>query len=229
MTKLIIKSNHDSNLKLTFHQENNPESRCPYQIRKVKLLYYLEDDTMQVIELSNEHSVNEGCLVSRQKVRRPAPFQKEHLSILDVNVNVNIKILDRVYHLTDCDSFTRSFLQRLGIVVPSSVDIPIDPEIELRRREKDALVPTHPLVKDFRFAKFLQNDRKVLRFSAYWDDRKSENGDVRILEVLFHLSDDTFEIKEKLPINSGRQSNGMFLKRQKLPRVSEVEIYENFL
>lgn len=142
------------------------------------------------------------------------------MSILDVNVNVAVNILDRVYYLTECDSFTRSFLQRLGIVVPGSVDIPIDPEIELRRREKEALVPTHPLIKDFRFAKFLENDRKVLRFSAYWDDRKSENGDVRILEVLFHLSDDTFEIKEKLPINSGRQSNGMFLKRQKLPRVS---------
>lgn len=168
--------------------------------------------------------MNEGCLVSRQKVRRPTPFEFEHLSILDVNVNVRVKILDRTYHLTECDSFTRSFLQRLGIVVPASVDIPIDPEIELRRREKEALVPTHPLIKDFRFAKFLQNDRKVLRFSAFWDDRKCENGDVRILEVLLHLSDDTFEIKEKLPVNSGRQSNGMFLKRQKLPRVSSNTI-----
>jgi len=60
----------------------------------------------------------------------------------------------------------------------------------------------------------------VLRFCGYWDDTKCENGDIRMLEVLFHLSDDTIEIKERLPMNSGRQSNGMFLKRAKLPRVS---------
>lgn len=205
-----------------YFTENNPESRCPYQIRKIKLLYYLEDDTIQIIELGNEQSGNEGCIVSRQKIRRPAPYDFENMSILDVNVNVTVNILNRKYHLTDCDTFTRTFLQRLGIIVHRSVDIPIDPEIELRRREKEALVPTHPLVKDFRFAKFLENDRKVLRFSAYWDDTTCENGDVRILEVLFHLSDDTFEIKEKLAVNCGRQSNGMFLKRQKLPRVSFI-------
>lgn len=86
------------------------------------------------------------------------------------------------------------------------------------------MVAKHPTPKDYRFAQFLVNDRKVLRFSAYWDDRGAENGDVRILEVLYHLADDTFEIKEKLPRNCGRMSNGMFLKRDKLPRVSHMAL-----
>lgn len=64
----------------------------------------------------------------------------------------------------------------------------------------------------------MENDRKVLRFSGYWDDRDSEFGDVHHLEVLYHLSDDTIEIKWKLPPNSGYNSNGMFLKRGKLPK-----------
>lgn len=39
--------------------------------------------------------------------------------------------------------------------------------------------------------------------------------------MLYHLSDDTFEIKEKLPLNSGRDSNGMFLRRGRLPKQFE--------
>jgi hypothetical protein len=183
------------------------------------LLYYLEDDTIQIIEPRSDSGIIKGCLVSRQRIRKPPPYQNEHTTLLELNVDRTIRILDRVYHLTDCDTFTRNFLQRLGIAVPSSVEIPVDPTTEIRRKEKESMVPKHPFPKDFRFAQFLENDRKVLRFQGYWDDTKSENGDVRILEVLYHLSDDTVEIKEKLAANSGRHSNGMFLKRGKLPRV----------
>lgn len=94
--------------------------------------------------------------------------------------------------------------------------------------ERASMIAKHPAPKDYRFAKFLQNDRKVLRFLAYWDDTRSENGDVRVLEVLFHLADNTFEIKEKLQPNCGRQSNGMFLKRTKLSRVKDL-LFKNFL
>jgi hypothetical protein len=183
------------------------------------LIYYLEDDTIQITEPRSDSGIIKGCLVSRQRIRKPAPFHNEHISLLDLNVDKTIRILDRVYHLTDCDIFTKNFLQRLGISVPKSVEIPLDPTTEIRRREKESMVPKHPFPKDFRFAQFLENDRKVLRFQGFWDDTNNENGDVRVLEVLYHLADDTVEIKEKLPVNSGRQSNGMFLRRGKLPRV----------
>ncbi|CRK98354.1 CLUMA_CG011714, isoform A [Clunio marinus] len=201
-----------------YFKETLPETRTPYQIRRIKLIYFLEDDTIQIIEPLSDSGVVNGCLVSRQRIMKPAPFNTEHITLLDLNVNETIRLLDRVYHITDCDKFTRNFLQRLGISVSASVEIPVDPTTELRRREKESMIPKHPFPKDFKFAKFLQNDRKVLRFSGYWDDTKSENGDIRVLDVLYHLADDTFEIKEKLPLNSGRQSNGMLLKRGKLPR-----------
>lgn len=202
-----------------YFKDTLTESKTPYQIRQIKLIYYLEDDTIQITESRSDSGIIKGCLVSRQRIKKAAPFNFENISLLDLNVNQTIRILDRIYHLTECDIFTRSFLQRLGISVPNPVEIPLDPTTEIRRREKESMVPKHPFPKDFRFAQFLENDRKVLRFSGYWDDTNCENGDIRMLDVLYHLADDTVEIKEKLPVNSGRHSNGMFLRRGKLPRV----------
>lgn len=204
-----------------YFKESLTEAKTPYQIRQIKLVYYLEDDTIQITEPRTDSGIIQGCLVSRQRIYKPTPFDREHVSLLDLNVDRTITLLDRVYHITDCDTYTRHFLQRLGIAVPRPAETPLDPTTELRRRAKDAMMPKHPFPKDFRFAQFLQNDRKVLRFSGYWDDTRSENGDIRMLELLYHLSDDTVEIKEKLPMNSGRQiANGIFLKRGKLPRVT---------
>lgn len=187
------------------------------------MIYYLDDDTLQIMEPGSDSGIIKGCLVSRQRIKKPRPYHNEFLTLIDLNVNHTIRILDRVYHITDCDVFTRNFLQRLGIFVPSSVQIPDDPTTEIRRLEKESMTPKHPLLKDLSFAQFLENDRKVLRFQAYWDDTKTACGDIRVLDVLYHLADDTFEIKEKLEPNSGRRSNGMFLKRGKLPRVSRCD------
>lgn len=65
----------------------------------------------------------------------------------------------------------------------------------------------------------------VLKFQGYWDDR-SEFGDVRKLEICYYLSDDTIDIKEHFPRNSGREGPSTFLKRCKLPRVSYEIKYE---
>jgi hypothetical protein len=203
-----------------YFKETLPEvNRIPYQIRTVKICYFLQDDTVQIHEMRGE--LGSQCLVSRQRIKKAKPLNESFVTLLDFNVDSMVSLLDRVYHITDCDVFTRNFLNRLGICVPSPVETPKDPATEIRKLEKQSMIAKHPTPKDYRFAKFLQNDRKVLRFSAYWDDRGSENGDVRVLEVLFHMADDTFEIKEKLSPNCGRQSNGMFLKRAKLPRVGK--------
>lgn len=168
-----------------YFKDTLTESKIPYQIRKIKLVYYLEDDTIQITEPRSDSGIIKGCLVSRQRVSKPVPFAKEHVSLLDLNVNRTITLLDRVYHITDCDVFTRKFMQRLGIAVPQSVEIPVDPTTELRRREKESMVPKHPFPKDFRFAQFLENDRKVLRFSGYWNDKSENGGNLKDASNLF--------------------------------------------
>ncbi|EDS45541.1 EF-hand domain-containing family member C2 [Culex quinquefasciatus] len=93
-----------------------------------------------------------------------------------------------------------------------------DPSTELRKKQDAAKLAKRPAYKIDTLGKFLEYDRKVLRFQGFWDDRSSLFGDLHELEVLYHLSDDTFEVKEKLPLNSGRDSNGMFLRRGRLPK-----------
>lgn len=99
--------------------------QAPYQVRKVRILFYLEDGTMQVSEPRVDNSgLSQGCVVSRQRVPRPPPCQHEFLSILDLNVNQTVTIFDRVYQITGCDLFTRHFLNRTGISVPDPIDTP---------------------------------------------------------------------------------------------------------
>ncbi|XP_055640379.1 EF-hand domain-containing family member C2 isoform X2 [Toxorhynchites rutilus septentrionalis] len=208
---------------LCFHgyiQETLTEvDRIPYQIRKVKILYYLEDGTMQVSEPRTLNSgIPQGCLVTRQRIPRPQPYDGEFTSLLDLNINHTVQLFDRVYTITGCDEYTRNFLNRLGVSVPESVEAPIDPSTELRKKQDAAKLAKKPAYKIDTLGKFIEYDRKVLRFQGFWDDRSSLFGDLHELEVLYHLSDDSIEIKENLPINSGRDSNGMFLRRGRLPK-----------
>ena len=200
-----------------YFKETLPE---PYQVRKVKIFYYLEDGSIQVSEPKSANSgFPQKCLVSRQRVPLPPPNQHDFVSVLDLNVNQTAQLFDRVYLITDCDLYTRKFLNRQGIAVPDPIDTPKDPSTELRILQESSMKARKPFTRVDTLGKFLKNDRKVLRFDGYWDDTNSENGDIRHLEVLYHLSNDTMEIKEKLPDNCGRDSNGMFLKRMKLPKV----------
>ncbi|XP_058116379.1 EF-hand domain-containing family member C2 [Anopheles ziemanni] len=203
-----------------YFQESLTEvDRLPYQVRKVRILYYLEDDTLQVSEPRTLNSgIPQGCLVTRQRIPRPPPYDREFTSLLDMNISHTVQLFDRVYTITGCDDFTRRFLNRLGVSVPGSIEQPIDPATELRKQQDSAKMAKLPAYKIDTLGKFLQYDRKVLRFKGVWDDRASVFGDVHELEVLYHLSDDTVEIKEKLPVNSGRDSNGMFLRRSRLPK-----------
>lgn len=67
-----------------------------------------------------------------------------------------------------------------------------------------------PFRKD-KLAQFLKNDRKVLLFHGYWDDRDSMFGDIRDLNIYYFLADDTIQIKEIFPRNSGRDGKDRVL------------------
>lgn len=79
--------------------------------------------------------------------------------------------------------------------------------------------PRKPSVHIDTLGQFLENDRKVLRFYAYWDDRESMFGDLRNLIVYYFLADDTIQVNEIYPVNSGRDAPAKMLARQKLPKV----------
>ncbi|KAI9576779.1 hypothetical protein GQX74_010761 [Glossina fuscipes] len=60
--------------------------QAPFQVRKVKILYCLEDGTMQVLEPKVENSgIPQGCMVHRQRIPKPPPCRSDFMSTLDLN------------------------------------------------------------------------------------------------------------------------------------------------
>ena len=53
-------------------------------------------------------------------------------------------------------------------------------------------------------------------------------GDAREMELHYFLADDTVEICERIPNNSGRDAVPMFLRRARLPKVLDPSI-DNFM
>jgi len=65
---------------------------------------------------------------------------------------------------------------------------------------------------------FLEWDRKVCRFYAIMDDLLLPQFERRPFVILYFLADDTIELREQYPLNSGRDSFPIFYRRSKLAR-----------
>ncbi|KDR17132.1 EF-hand domain-containing family member C2, partial [Zootermopsis nevadensis] len=193
-----------------------------YHIRKVKIFLFMEDGTIQVLEPTiNNSGIPQGTLISRQRIPFPAPRNEDFYDILDFNIGKEVELFGRVYKITNCDRFTRIFLNRVGIHVPDPINIPPDPYSVQREKLSEGMVPKKPSRHIDKLGQFLDFDRKVLRFYGYWDDRESLNGMLHDLEIHYYLADDTIEVKENIPPNSGCDSGFMFLHRCKLLKVYE--------
>ncbi|XP_045448004.1 EF-hand domain-containing family member C2-like [Melitaea cinxia] len=193
-----------------YFQQTLHEMRLSAHIlRKVDIFFFLEDGTIKVIEPKTGNSgLSQGTLISRQRIR--LPFSTDlYYDVLDLNIGREIQFYGKVFKIVNCDNFTRVFLNRLGINVPDPQPWP-----DAVERSPDTTRP--PKHRPFR--QFLDFDRQVLRFYGYWDDRDTEFGIIHHLELHYFLADDTMEIKEVLPPNSGMEAGPMFLKRMRLPR-----------
>ncbi|XP_011304473.1 EF-hand domain-containing family member C2 [Fopius arisanus] len=200
-----------------FFQETVEERwKSSHQIRLVTISFFLEDGTMKIVEPAISNSgLEQGVLVRRQRIPIPDRVPYRFYDILDLNIGKEPEIFGRVYKIVNCDKFTKIFLNRMGIPVPDPIDLPSDPYIERRSVPTFAKKPNRKIDT---LGKFLTYDRKVLRFYGYWDDRESEYGIIHDLEVRYYLADDTIEIKEILPKNSGREGSSMYIKRMKIPK-----------
>ena len=99
-----------------------------FRVRNVRVLYYLEDDSMQVSEPKEENSgIPQGVFIKRHRIPKPDAAGDEVIAVFpraapgcllsdlalqfytynDLSVNVEIKIYGRTFRLTDADPFTR--------------------------------------------------------------------------------------------------------------------------
>jgi len=203
-----------------YFQESVHEMREEqHRIRKCKIYFYLEDDSIQVIERRVENSgIPQGTLIRRHRIPLPPPRDEEYYTVEHFNVGKQLTLYSRSFHITGCDNFTHNFLRKLGVRVNKPADTPSDPYTKHRQELQESMQPMRPYEKEDTLQQFLENDRRVLRFYCHWDDTESMFGDPRECVLHYFLADDTVEIREIIPPNSGRDAVPLFLRRQKLPK-----------
>ncbi|KAK5920386.1 hypothetical protein CgunFtcFv8_024203 [Champsocephalus gunnari] len=194
-----------------------------YRIRKFQIFFFLEDDTMQVVEPENKNSgTPHGTLIRRQRVPLPPPDDDQFYNIFHLNLNQQMVLYARTFTVANCDSFTRNFLTKLGVILNDPVPAPADPHSCLLDKIEKSMTPLRPYERRDTLKQFLDHDREVLRFNCFWDDSESVFGDPHQLTLHYYLSDDTVEILETIAPNSGRDNPAKFLHRSKLPRHSAM-------
>ncbi|XP_071380863.1 EF-hand domain-containing family member C2 [Centroberyx affinis] len=203
-----------------YFQEAVPEKREEtYRIRKCKIYFYLEDDTIQVVEPEYKNSgIPQGTLIRRHRIPLPPPDDGQFYNVHHFNINQKIVLYTRTFTITSCDPFTRNFLTKLGVRLNASTTIPDDPYSDLREQMERSMKPLRPYERHDTLKQFLDHDRNVLRFYCYWDDTDNMFGDPRELTLHYFLADDTIEIREVIQPNSGRDATAKFLHRSKLPK-----------
>lgn len=190
-----------------------------YRIRKCRVYFYPEDDTVQVVEpRQNNVGYPQGTILKRHRVPLPAPNDDRFYTYDLFNVGAEVSFYGRVYKLIDCDPFTRNFLTKLGVRVPPGFNAPEDPFLKHRQRSDGSQNPLRPYERIDSLKQFIDHDTHVLRFWGVWDDTESLYGDLRNFVVHYFLSDDTMEVREILPPNSGRDAPPTFLARKKLAK-----------
>lgn len=191
-----------------------------FRIRKCTVLFYLEDDTIQVNEPVQDNSgLPQGTFIRRHRIPKPAPNDDQFFTVADLNNGSEICLYGRTFRLVSCDKFTENFLTKLGVVVSAPEAFPEDSYTSLRQAQSATMVPNRPYEVKDTLRQFLERDRQVLRFYGLWDDSSSLFGDRRKFVLHYYLADDTIEVLESLAPNCGRDAPSVFLKRQKLPMV----------
>merc|ERR1712106_156426 len=215
-------------LKFTgYFQETLPtgiEENCPnYRYRFVEIFYYLEDDSISFIEPVIENSgTPQGKLLQRQRLPKDDLGNSYHWT--DLNCGVDMLVYGRVYHITGCDEYTASFFASEGVKLNPQEQLPVDPYTESRQPPNR----TTKTKSDFdRLKRFLTLDRKVLRFSAVWDDRDMKFGEMRPFIFHYFLVDDTLQIREVYKPNDERDPFPILSERARIP-INRYDIPETF-
>nr|KAF6492001.1 EF-hand domain containing 2 [Molossus molossus] len=198
-----------------------------YRIRRYKIFFYPEDDTIQVNEPEVKNSgLPQGTFIRRHRIPLPPPDCDQFYTVYHFNINIDIVFYGRTFKIYDCDAFTKNFLKKIGIKLNPPGECPEDPYTKMRKETLECVQPLRPYESFDTLKQFLEYDRKVLRFFCLWDDSVSLFGDRRQLILHYFLSDDTIEIKELLPHNSGRDPMSYFLQRGKLPKYGPPGVYQ---
>ncbi|EGB07058.1 hypothetical protein AURANDRAFT_1493, partial [Aureococcus anophagefferens] len=203
-----------------YYEEKVNESTLERQrVRKCLIYYYLENDTMQMVEPTEENSgIPQGAFIRRHRIPKPG-FGDAFYSAEDLYVGAELEVYKKRIKIYDCDEFTKQFLDQASPQIDAA-DATLDAatvmtgfmEAQLGKPQSQADLGS-----------FLAHDRKVLRFDCVWDDSARLYGDVLKFKLHYFLSDDTIEILQVHEKNNGRDPVPKLLSRRRLPLPQEQD------
>eukprot|EP00286_Rhodomonas_abbreviata_P009235 CAMPEP_0181324586 /NCGR_PEP_ID=MMETSP1101-20121128/20444_1 /TAXON_ID=46948 /ORGANISM="Rhodomonas abbreviata, Strain Caron Lab Isolate" /LENGTH=645 /DNA_ID=CAMNT_0023432783 /DNA_START=141 /DNA_END=2078 /DNA_ORIENTATION=+ len=224
--------------------DNVPEARSDsFRDRQFTILYFLVDDSIQVIEQRKHNSgYMQGVFMKRHKVPRAGGAsqyeEKDFVSLHDFVDTPSIMLYGRVFKLTGCNNFTAQFYDANGLpLAVQAVQVAGETSQDSedrggfkgkgggakgtggRMNEDFDTAKLRPNQRaGYRREKFLKFNNKVLRFYGLWDDRKSMFGDKRHYVVNFYLADDALEVLERYGINEGRDPYPKLIRKSRVPK-----------
>jgi hypothetical protein len=179
-----------------------------YRIRKCIIYYYLDDDTLHIIEPRIENSgIPQGVFLKRHKLPYPED-QSKYYVWRDLNLGINLNVYERIFRIVDCDDFTKRFYANQRVRLNSAEGYPEDlfaktrAMINFKQTPPDQAelknyieVMLHGGRPNKALESFLNNDRKVLSLNILWEDRTYDGGD-KFYILNYFLADGKVEVKE---------------------------------
>ncbi|KAJ9456257.1 hypothetical protein DIPPA_12627 [Diplonema papillatum] len=201
--------------------------------------------------LVRRHRIPADVAVCRRRSKKTNPGARipsedanpdePHLNPDDFNVGTEVDVYGKCIRIVDCDEFTREFLNELGVDVPPPEPYPEEEYVAndgQRGTKSQRSFADYDMVKTFEHAsrgrstthypeevkrvqRFLSGPEQVCRFYAFWDDRENAHGDLRRFEIRYHTVDETVEVVERQPPNSGRDPSRALCGRRRLPKAGK--------
>ncbi|XP_059212520.1 EF-hand domain-containing protein 1-like [Centropristis striata] len=192
------------------------EDEC--RVRPVVIFYYLEDDSMCIIEPAWENSgLHQGTRLKRHRL--PKNEHGEHYQWKDLNIGMDLTVYGVTYRITQCDAFTKEFLESEGIVLNNSEQMPVDPYIKRRQNPQPSFTTDSTASKFIDSShQFLMMDGKVLCFLALWYDADGLIGQTRPVSIHYYLGNDTVEIRLVPEPRKGMDPSYILMRLKKPPK-----------
>ena len=204
--------------------------------------YYLADDTVEIREC---HHPNDGrdsfpLLLRRQRlpfsheVKQPglAFIGDNYLTCNEIDPAGVINCYGRIFHIQGVDQYTQEFYAakygkffELGNIPLPQAPAPVEKQVPPYNgfgSEVDTLGYIYDLVPKKPkgdFFKAVDNDKKVLRYTARFNTKVPEDVDRRFI-ISVYLADDSISIYEPAQKNSGIM-DGPFLRRNRYKNVDK--------
>lgn len=172
---------------LAYFTELVPENlKEPSRIRIVEIVYYIESNTLEIIEQAKPNSgLCHGRLLNNLQVKNP---EKNRFFLLeDFKSGAQLNIYNKIYTIVDCDNECKRYMSQLGHEFGEPLEIP---------NNDGTYESAKHFSKSSYFSKIIHpgDEEKVLKFTGLWN-----GNDVQLFYKIYDNTISLFCINEINP------------------------------